>query len=118
MLDVVFSVGITGSLVVFVWRGSWVFLDRKLFPENEVYSAWGSLVIYRLSLFKLQENAQFCFTDNWLFSYDYMLHLSANYGSMFKKRKTTFHQIVHRRYLFYSLFHRNHHCMERSLEPS
>nr|XP_053627644.1 uncharacterized protein LOC128685133 [Cherax quadricarinatus] len=45
LLDSVFTVVVTGSLVVFVWRGSWIFLDAKLFPEQPVYSAWGSMVL-------------------------------------------------------------------------
>lgn len=40
-----FTVVVTGSLVVFVWRGSWVFLDAMLFPTQPVYSAWGSMVV-------------------------------------------------------------------------
>ncbi|XP_071531183.1 uncharacterized protein fusl [Panulirus ornatus] len=45
LLDTVFTVVITGSLVVFVWRGFWVFLDAQLFPSQPVYSAWGSMVL-------------------------------------------------------------------------
>ncbi|XP_042211615.1 uncharacterized protein LOC121859013 [Homarus americanus] len=45
LLDTVFTVVVTGSLVVFVWRGSWVFLDALLFPDKPVYSAWGSMVL-------------------------------------------------------------------------
>ncbi|XP_068227193.1 uncharacterized protein fusl [Palaemon carinicauda] len=45
LLDTVFTVVVTGSLVVFVWRGSWVFLDAMLFPDHAIYSAWGSMVL-------------------------------------------------------------------------
>ncbi|XP_011310790.1 uncharacterized protein fusl isoform X1 [Fopius arisanus] len=45
VLDCVFSVGVVGTLVVFVWRGIWVLLDHHLFPENREYSAIGSMVI-------------------------------------------------------------------------
>ncbi|KAK5645287.1 hypothetical protein RI129_006587 [Pyrocoelia pectoralis] len=45
VLDCLFSVFIIGTLVVFVWRGAWVLIDIYLFPENEYWSAWGSLVL-------------------------------------------------------------------------
>ncbi|XP_069170195.1 uncharacterized protein fusl [Procambarus clarkii] len=45
ILDTVFTVVVTGSLVVFVWRGSWVFLDALFFPDHPVYSAWGSMIL-------------------------------------------------------------------------
>ncbi|CAL4064344.1 unnamed protein product, partial [Meganyctiphanes norvegica] len=45
LLDVFFTVILTVSLVVFVWRGTWVFMDDLLFPEKKVYSAWGSLAL-------------------------------------------------------------------------
>ncbi|KAB0802828.1 hypothetical protein PPYR_05014 [Photinus pyralis] len=45
VLDCLFSVFIIGTLVVFVWRGAWVLVDIYLFPENEYWSAWGSLVL-------------------------------------------------------------------------
>ncbi|XP_015117593.1 uncharacterized protein LOC107041516 isoform X1 [Diachasma alloeum] len=45
ILDCAFSVGVVGTLVVFVWRGIWVLLDLHLFPENREYSAIGSMVI-------------------------------------------------------------------------
>ncbi|XP_043278064.1 uncharacterized protein fusl isoform X1 [Venturia canescens] len=45
ILDCAFSVGVVGSLVVFVWRGAWVLFELHLFPENREYSAIGSLVI-------------------------------------------------------------------------
>lgn len=44
ILDCAFSVGVVGSLVVFVWRGVWVLFEIHLFPENQEYSAIGSLV--------------------------------------------------------------------------
>lgn len=44
ILDCLFSVLVVGTLVVFVWRGMWVLLDLFLFPEDEVLSAWSSLV--------------------------------------------------------------------------
>ncbi|ROT67851.1 hypothetical protein C7M84_014038 [Penaeus vannamei] len=37
--------GCNGSLVVFVWRGAWVFLDAVLFPTMPRYSAMGSMVL-------------------------------------------------------------------------
>ncbi|XP_045112990.1 uncharacterized protein LOC123505576 [Portunus trituberculatus] len=45
LLDTVFTVVVTGSLVVFVWRGAWVFLDAMLFPTQIIYSAWGSMAV-------------------------------------------------------------------------
>ncbi|KAK6636152.1 hypothetical protein RUM43_009804 [Polyplax serrata] len=44
-LDCFFSVFVIGSLVVFIWRGVWCLTDVFLFPENEKYSAFGSLAI-------------------------------------------------------------------------
>ncbi|XP_058446886.1 uncharacterized protein LOC131427576 isoform X2 [Malaya genurostris] len=45
VLDCLFSVLVIGSLVVFVWRGLWVLLDLKLFPEDRALSAWSSVLI-------------------------------------------------------------------------
>ncbi|KAL7044166.1 hypothetical protein ACKWTF_001810 [Chironomus riparius] len=45
IFDCLFSVLVIGSLVVFVWRGLWVLLDLKLFPEDPTLSAWASLII-------------------------------------------------------------------------
>ncbi|XP_024936877.1 uncharacterized protein LOC107263734 isoform X1 [Cephus cinctus] len=45
ILDCAFSVGVVGTLVVFVWRGFWVLFDIYLFPQNREYSALGSVVI-------------------------------------------------------------------------
>uniref|UniRef100_A0A182MCL9 Fuseless n=1 Tax=Anopheles culicifacies TaxID=139723 RepID=A0A182MCL9_9DIPT len=45
VLDCMFSVLVIGSLVVFVWRGLWVLLDLKLFPEDHGTSAWASIII-------------------------------------------------------------------------
>ncbi|XP_014472938.1 PREDICTED: uncharacterized protein LOC106743524 isoform X2 [Dinoponera quadriceps] len=45
LLDCAFSVGVVGTLVVFVWRGVWILFDLYLFPENPGYSAVGSLAI-------------------------------------------------------------------------
>lgn len=45
LLDAFFTVVITGSLVVFVWRGGWVLLDRLLFPHQPAASAIGSMVL-------------------------------------------------------------------------
>lgn len=44
LLDCAFSVGVVGTLVVFVWRGVWILFDLYLYPENAEYSAVGSLV--------------------------------------------------------------------------
>jgi len=49
LLDCAFSVGVVGTLVVFVWRGVWILIDIYLFPENPEYSAIGSLVNISLS---------------------------------------------------------------------
>jgi hypothetical protein len=43
-LDGLFSVTIVGSLVVLVWRGSFLYLDLVMFPEDAEWSAWGSTV--------------------------------------------------------------------------
>ncbi|KAG6449377.1 hypothetical protein O3G_MSEX006033 [Manduca sexta] len=45
VLDCVFSVTVVGSLVVFVWRGSWALLDIFLFPDDTVRSCWTSLIV-------------------------------------------------------------------------
>ncbi|XP_046589537.1 uncharacterized protein LOC107227151 isoform X2 [Neodiprion lecontei] len=45
ILDCAFSVGVVGTLVVFVWRGVWASFDLYLFPDNAEYSAVGSVVI-------------------------------------------------------------------------
>ncbi|XP_076060917.1 transmembrane protein fuseless [Oratosquilla oratoria] len=45
VLDTLFTVVLVSSLVVFVWRGAWVALDDLLFPDNTLYSAWGSMVL-------------------------------------------------------------------------
>lgn len=44
ILDCLFSVLIVGTLVVFVWRGAWILLDIFIFPDNEIWSSWTSLV--------------------------------------------------------------------------
>ncbi|VVC88141.1 unnamed protein product [Leptidea sinapis] len=44
ILDCVFSVTVVGSLVVFVWRGSWALLDIFLFPADTTKSCWISLI--------------------------------------------------------------------------
>ncbi|XP_013149254.1 PREDICTED: uncharacterized protein LOC106111657 [Papilio polytes] len=44
VLDCIFSVTVVGSLVVFVWRGSWALLDIFLYPDDQVRSFWTSLV--------------------------------------------------------------------------
>ena len=44
LLDCLFSVLVVGSLVVIVWRGTWGILDHVLLPQDEVASAWVSLV--------------------------------------------------------------------------
>ncbi|XP_018564398.1 uncharacterized protein LOC108905848 isoform X2 [Anoplophora glabripennis] len=45
ILDCLFSVLIVGTLVVFVWRGGWALLDIFVFPEDDVLSAWASLIL-------------------------------------------------------------------------
>ncbi|XP_037870502.1 uncharacterized protein LOC101740376 isoform X3 [Bombyx mori] len=45
VLDCVFSVSVVGSLVVFVWRGSWALLDIFILPDNLVKSLWISLAL-------------------------------------------------------------------------
>ncbi|XP_061729734.1 uncharacterized protein LOC133534580 isoform X2 [Cydia pomonella] len=45
VLDCVFSVAVVGSLVVFVWRGSWALLDMFLFPDDQLRSCWTSLLV-------------------------------------------------------------------------
>lgn len=45
LLDCAFSVGVVGTLVVFVWRGVWILFDLYLFPDDHEYSAIGSLAI-------------------------------------------------------------------------
>ncbi|XP_072761029.1 uncharacterized protein [Anoplolepis gracilipes] len=45
LLDCAFSVGVVGTLVIFVWRGFWILIDIYLFPENPKCSAVGSLAI-------------------------------------------------------------------------
>ncbi|KAK0073205.1 hypothetical protein PV325_010094, partial [Microctonus aethiopoides] len=43
VLDCAFSVGVVGSLVIFVWRGVWVLLDLHLYPNDREYSLICSL---------------------------------------------------------------------------
>ncbi|XP_057377434.1 uncharacterized protein LOC130698863 [Daphnia carinata] len=51
-LDGLFSVTVVGSLVVLVWRGSFLLLDLVMFPEDVERSAWGSTILgYSSSLF-------------------------------------------------------------------
>ncbi|CAH0702239.1 unnamed protein product [Spodoptera exigua] len=45
ILDCIFSVTVVGSLVVFVWRGSWALLDIFLFPDDRTKSCWTSLIV-------------------------------------------------------------------------
>ncbi|KAM3963636.1 LOW QUALITY PROTEIN: transmembrane protein fuseless [Aphomia sociella] len=45
VLDCIFSVAVVGSLVVFVWRGSWALLDIFLYPDDKVTSCWTSLIV-------------------------------------------------------------------------
>ncbi|XP_050089561.1 uncharacterized protein LOC126573456 isoform X2 [Anopheles aquasalis] len=45
VMDCMFSVLVIGTLVVFVWRGLWVLLDLKLYPEDQGTSAWASVLI-------------------------------------------------------------------------
>jgi len=52
ILDGIFSVTIVGSLVVLVWRGSFLYLDILMFPSNNSYSAFGSTALgYSTALF-------------------------------------------------------------------
>lgn len=53
VLDCIFSVGVVGSLVVFVWRGSWALLDIFLYPDDQVKSCWISLVSAQYSHWSL-----------------------------------------------------------------
>ncbi len=53
-LDGIFSVTVVGSLVVLVWRGSFLYLDLVMFPEDAEWSAWGSTVCL-LTFFFLDE---------------------------------------------------------------
>ncbi|XP_047019588.1 uncharacterized protein LOC124629949 isoform X3 [Helicoverpa zea] len=45
ILDCIFSVTVVGSLVVFVWRGSWALLDIFLYPDDKSKSCWTSLIV-------------------------------------------------------------------------
>ncbi|XP_066592247.1 uncharacterized protein fusl isoform X2 [Prorops nasuta] len=45
ILDCAFSVGVIGTLVVFVWRGVWILVDLYVLPEDRETSAVSSLVI-------------------------------------------------------------------------
>ncbi|KAJ6646417.1 hypothetical protein Bhyg_01628 [Pseudolycoriella hygida] len=45
ILDCAFSVLVIGTLVVFVWRGTWVMCDLIIYPDDLRMTAWGSLVI-------------------------------------------------------------------------
>ena len=44
MLDGLFTVVFTNTVVVFVWRGAWVLLDALLYPHDLPMSVAGSLV--------------------------------------------------------------------------
>lgn len=54
-LDGLFSVTVIGSLVVLVWRGSFLLLDLVMFPENAEWSAWGSTVNIHFTLSPTQK---------------------------------------------------------------
>ncbi|CAH2108592.1 unnamed protein product [Euphydryas editha] len=45
ILDCVFSVTVVGSLVVFVWRGTWALLDIFLYPDDQIRSFMTSLIV-------------------------------------------------------------------------
>ncbi|XP_059055518.1 uncharacterized protein LOC131849455 [Achroia grisella] len=45
VLDCIFSVTVVGSLVVFVWRGSWALLDIFIYPEDKATSSYTSLIV-------------------------------------------------------------------------
>ncbi|CAH1101314.1 unnamed protein product [Psylliodes chrysocephalus] len=45
VLDCLFSILVVGTLVVFVWRGVWQLIDIFLFPNDEIFSSWSSLVL-------------------------------------------------------------------------
>ncbi|XP_050305252.1 uncharacterized protein LOC126742571 [Anthonomus grandis grandis] len=45
VLDVIFSISIVSNLGMFVWRGIWLLFDVFYFPQDEVRSAWGSLIL-------------------------------------------------------------------------
>ena len=44
VLDGLFSVTVVGSLVVLVWRGAFLILDLIMFPGENYWSAYGSVV--------------------------------------------------------------------------
>lgn len=44
ILDCAFSVLVIGTLVVFVWRGTWVICDLVIYPDDTRMTAWSSLV--------------------------------------------------------------------------
>ncbi|XP_074663099.1 uncharacterized protein LOC141915459 [Tubulanus polymorphus] len=50
-LDILFTTVVIHGLVVFVWRGSWVFLDAILYPDDKTKSSWVSLIIGYLICF-------------------------------------------------------------------
>ncbi|KAJ8674234.1 hypothetical protein QAD02_005496 [Eretmocerus hayati] len=63
ILDCAFSVGVVGTLVVFVWRGAWVLFDLYLFPDNKERSCIGSLILgyaIVLTTFSLQPAMSWC----------------------------------------------------------
>ncbi|XP_073979618.1 transmembrane protein fuseless isoform X2 [Rhodnius prolixus] len=45
LFDCIFSVCVIGTLVVFVWRGTWTLVDLLLWPNNAVMSACASAMI-------------------------------------------------------------------------
>lgn len=45
IIDACYSLAMITSLVVWVWRGSWLLLNQSLYPESQVLSALGSLII-------------------------------------------------------------------------
>ncbi|KAI8479335.1 hypothetical protein Bbelb_429380 [Branchiostoma belcheri] len=58
VLDVLFTVGFMGSMVVLFWRGTWEMFDLFLFPENKQLTALSCLAIGYI-LYLLQTVLQF-----------------------------------------------------------
>lgn len=43
--EIVASIAVIGTAVVFLWRGTWALMDLGLFPNSSLRSAWASLGI-------------------------------------------------------------------------
>ena len=93
ILDGLFSVTIVGSLVVLVWRGSFLYLDLLMFPDDIQWSAWGSTVTTIKTNLKIGNEWRKFLLDFGLFDFDVELRTAGAAGRFLFPR----HRILARR---------------------